>query len=83
MSTDLYVAFELVKVRRQLEYSIAAAKGVQIVKPPGTWAAVQDIVRGTSYGEQMRNSNSPKGITALWTGMRLHLSKACYFSSLS
>jgi hypothetical protein len=68
------VAFELVKVRRQLEYSIAAAKGIQIVKPPGTLSAVRDIVRG-SGGENMASgvsNNSPKGITALWTGLRLH-----------
>jgi solute carrier family 25 (mitochondrial carnitine/acylcarnitine transporter), member 20/29 len=68
------VAFELVKVRRQLEYSIAAAKGIQIVKPAGTWSAVRDIVRGAG-GENIAgggSTNSPKGITALWTGLRLH-----------
>ncbi|KIM26745.1 hypothetical protein M408DRAFT_72330 [Serendipita vermifera MAFF 305830] len=58
--------FELVKVRRQLEYSIAAAKGIHIVKPPSTWSAVLDIFRGGSGG------GAPKGITALWTGLRLH-----------
>ena len=67
-------AFELVKVRRQLEYSIAAAKGIHIVKPPTTWEAVKDIVRGPTGGMGNPN-NSPKGITALWTGMRLHLCK--------
>ncbi|CAG7853464.1 SubName: Full=Related to carnitine/acylcarnitine translocase {ECO:0000313/EMBL:CCA75557.1} [Serendipita indica DSM 11827] len=66
------VPFELVKVRRQLEYSIAAAKGIHIVKPPNTWEAVKDIVKGPTAGMGNPN-NSPRGITALWTGMRLHL----------
>ncbi|KAG8778700.1 hypothetical protein FRC16_003751 [Serendipita sp. 398] len=65
-------AFELVKVRRQLEYSIAAAKGIQIVKPPSTWSAIKDIVRGANGDKMGGTGNSPKGITALWTGMRLH-----------
>ena len=72
------VAFELVKVRRQLEYSIAAAKGIQLVKPPGTRSAVRDIVRGAG-GENIagggNKNNSPKGITALWTGLRLHFGR--------
>ncbi|KAG8806982.1 hypothetical protein FRC18_005812 [Serendipita sp. 400] len=66
------VPFELVKVRRQLEYSIAAAKGIQIVKPPSTWSAIKDIVRGANGDKMGGTGNSPKGITALWTGMRLH-----------
>lgn len=51
--------FELVKVRRQLEYSIAEAKGIHIVKPPNTWQAVCDIVRQS-------------GISGLYNGFRLH-----------
>ncbi|KAH8116864.1 mitochondrial carrier [Phellopilus nigrolimitatus] len=41
--------FELVKVRRQLEYSIAESQGVRIGKPPGTVQAVKDIVRTNGY----------------------------------
>jgi hypothetical protein len=66
----LHIAFELVKVRRQLEYSIAAAKGIHIVKPPGTWEAIRDIVGGTNHPNMA--GASPRGITALWTGVRLH-----------
>jgi len=51
--------FELVKVRRQLEFSIAASKGIHIVKPPGTMAAVGEIFKAN-------------GITGLYTGFRLH-----------
>ncbi|KIJ69031.1 hypothetical protein HYDPIDRAFT_184954 [Hydnomerulius pinastri MD-312] len=51
--------FELVKVRRQLEYSIAATKGVQLVKPPNTLDAVREIFR--------RN-----GLSGLYIGFRLH-----------
>jgi solute carrier family 25 carnitine/acylcarnitine transporter 20/29 len=66
--------FELVKVRRQLEYQIArdrleraermrvkhAGKDLMAdYKPPGTWPAVKDIYR-------------EKGITGLWAGFRLH-----------
>ncbi|KAF7294850.1 hypothetical protein MIND_01022900 [Mycena indigotica] len=51
--------FELVKVRRQLEYSIAASKGVHIVKPPGTAAAVKEIFK-------------TNGISGLYSGFRLH-----------
>lgn len=51
--------FELVKVRRQLEYSIAASKGIIIKKPPGTLDAVRDIFR----------TNGMKG---LYTGFPLH-----------
>jgi len=52
--------FELVKVRRQLEYSIAEAKGAQIdTKPPNTLQAVRDIVRTS-------------GFSGLYTGFRLH-----------
>ncbi|PVF94857.1 mitochondrial carrier [Serendipita vermifera] len=65
--------FELVKVRRQLEYSIAAAKGIHIVKPPGTWSAVKEIVSGSTSDRMGNPGASMKGIPALWTGMRLHL----------
>ncbi|KAG2158248.1 uncharacterized protein EDB93DRAFT_1077144 [Suillus bovinus] len=51
--------FELVKVRRQLEYSIAATKGVQMVKPPNTINAVREIFR-------------THGLSGLWIGFRLH-----------
>ncbi|KAK2466843.1 hypothetical protein APHAL10511_001101 [Amanita phalloides] len=51
--------FELVKVRRQLEYTIAASKGITLVKPPGTAEAVKDIFRTS-------------GISGLYTGFRLH-----------
>ena len=54
------VAFELVKVRRQLEFSIAAAKGIVIVKPPNTWGSVKDIFR-------------TRGPMGLYTGWPLHL----------
>jgi solute carrier family 25 (mitochondrial carnitine/acylcarnitine transporter), member 20/29 len=54
------VAFELVKVRRQLEFSIAAAKGVVIVKPPNTWESVKDIFR-------------TRGPMGLYTGWPLHM----------
>ncbi|CCM04731.1 uncharacterized protein FIBRA_06919 [Fibroporia radiculosa] len=51
--------FELVKVRRQLEYSIAASKGLRILKAPGTFEAVRDIFR--TYG-----------LGGLYLGFRLH-----------
>ncbi|KAJ6502447.1 mitochondrial carrier domain-containing protein [Mycena sanguinolenta] len=63
--------FELVKVRRQLEYTIAASRGVHLVKPPGTVAAVREIIKA-------------KGVTGLYQGFRLHfvrdtLGTALYF----
>ncbi|KAI0321645.1 mitochondrial carrier [Amylostereum chailletii] len=51
--------FELVKVRRQLEYTIAAQKGVTISKPPGTLAAVSEIIKA-------------RGLAGLYNGFRLH-----------
>jgi len=51
--------FELVKVRRQLEYTIAASKGVSLVKPPGTLQAVKEIYK-------------VNGFPGLYTGFRLH-----------
>ncbi|KAF8077862.1 hypothetical protein FPV67DRAFT_1443423 [Lyophyllum atratum] len=57
--------FELVKVnilatiRRQLEYTIAASKGVHLVKPPGTIQAVKEIFK-------------TNGLAGLYTGFRLH-----------
>ncbi|KAI0078199.1 hypothetical protein K474DRAFT_1674351 [Panus rudis PR-1116 ss-1] len=57
-------AFELVKVRRQLEYSIAASKGLKIAKPPSTLEAVREIFRSG-------------GLMGLYTGFRLHF--ALYF----
>jgi len=53
------VPFELVKVRRQLEYTIAATKGVTMVKPPGTLEAVSEIFKAN-------------GVRGLYTGGRLH-----------
>ncbi|KAI0064589.1 mitochondrial carrier [Artomyces pyxidatus] len=63
--------FELVKIRRQLEFAIAQKKGVHIVKPPSTLDAVRDIVRD-------------RGKLGLYTGFRLHflrdtLGTALYF----
>ncbi|KAI6028664.1 hypothetical protein F5J12DRAFT_903607 [Pisolithus orientalis] len=49
----------LQKVRRQLEYSIAATKGIQLIKPPNTIEAVRDIVR-------------MHGVSGLYLGFRLH-----------
>ncbi|OSD08615.1 mitochondrial carrier [Trametes coccinea BRFM310] len=51
--------FELVKVRRQLEYTIAASKGVKLAKAPSTMEAVRDIFR-------------TNGALGLYTGFRLH-----------
>ncbi|PPQ93286.1 hypothetical protein CVT25_015284 [Psilocybe cyanescens] len=51
--------FELVKVRRQLEYTIAASKGITMAKPPGTIEAVKEIYRNN-------------GFAGLYTGFRLH-----------
>jgi len=51
--------FELVKVRRQLEYTIAEKKGVKLVKPPSTATAVRDIFRMS-------------GFFGLYNGFRLH-----------
>jgi len=53
------VPFELVKVRRQLEYTIAASKWVTLVKPPGTLEVVREIFKAN-------------GIRGLYTGGRLH-----------
>lgn len=50
-----------VQVRRQLEYTIAEAKGVHLVKPPGTIEVVREIFKS-------------KGIPGLYTGGRLHFS---------
>ncbi|KAF5373876.1 hypothetical protein D9758_000633 [Tetrapyrgos nigripes] len=54
--------FELVKVRRQLEYSIAASKGIHLSKAPGTFEAVRDIFKNN-------------GIKGLYTGFRLHFTR--------
>ncbi|RDX56515.1 mitochondrial carrier [Lentinus brumalis] len=51
--------FELVKVRRQLEYSIAASKGIRLAKAPSTMDAVREIFRSS-------------GLLGLYTGFRLH-----------
>jgi len=71
------LAFELVKVshmssfnvcflknfqvRRQLEYSIAASRGISLVKPPTTMEAIREILR--NYG-----------CRGLYLGFRLHFS---------
>ncbi|KAJ4487849.1 hypothetical protein J3R30DRAFT_3400509 [Lentinula aciculospora] len=54
--------FELVKVRRQLEYTIASSKGIHLAKAPGTLEAVRDIFRTS-------------GIGGLYTGFRLHFTR--------
>ncbi|PPQ71411.1 hypothetical protein CVT24_012229, partial [Panaeolus cyanescens] len=51
--------FELVKVRRQLEYSIAASRGISLDRAPGTLDAVREIFR-------------TGGVGGLYTGFRLH-----------
>ncbi|KAJ7172364.1 mitochondrial carrier domain-containing protein [Mycena filopes] len=61
--------FELVKVRRQLEFAIAASKGVHLTKPPGTVAAVKEIFK-------------TNGITGLYTGFRLHFLRDTLGTSL-
>jgi len=63
--------FELVKVRRQLEYTIAQSRGVTFQKPPNTMEAVRDIIRHN-------------GTLGLYLGFRLHflrdtLGTALYF----
>lgn len=47
------------QVRRQLEYTIAEKKGIKLVKPPSTAAAVRDIFRTS-------------GIFGLYSGFYLH-----------
>ena len=47
------------QVRRQLEYTIAEKKGIKLVKPPSTAAAVRDIFRTS-------------GILGLYSGFYLH-----------
>jgi len=61
--------FELVKVRRQLEYTIAARKHITLSKPPGTIETVRDIVR-------------TNGITGLYTGFRLHFIRDTFGTAL-
>ncbi|KAF8623576.1 hypothetical protein AX15_006344 [Amanita polypyramis BW_CC] len=61
--------FELVKVRRQLEYTIAASKGIALVKPPGTIEAVRDITR-------------TNGVVGLYTGFCLHFIRDTFGTAL-
>ncbi|KZT52713.1 mitochondrial carrier [Calocera cornea HHB12733] len=61
--------FELVKVRRQLEYAIAQARGVTIAKPPNTMSAVAQIVR-------------EKGFFGLYQGFRMHFVRDTLGTSL-
>jgi len=51
--------FELIKVRRQLEYSIAQERGIAVAKAPSTAQAIRDIVQGS-------------GLRGLYMGFRLH-----------
>ncbi|KAH6918485.1 mitochondrial carrier domain-containing protein [Coprinopsis sp. MPI-PUGE-AT-0042] len=51
--------FELVKVRRQLEYSIAASKGIALNKAPGTLQAVKEIYK-------------LNGVAGLYVGFKMH-----------
>ncbi|KAJ6623541.1 mitochondrial carrier domain-containing protein [Mycena sp. CBHHK59/15] len=61
--------FELVKVRRQLEFTIAASKGIHLVKPPSTLDAVKEIFKSN-------------GLTGLYTGFRLHFLRDTLGTSL-
>jgi len=61
--------FELVKVRRQLEYAIAQARGVTLGKAPSTMSAVQQIVK-------------EKGILGLYQGFRMHFVRDTMGTSL-
>ncbi|EJU05298.1 mitochondrial carrier [Dacryopinax primogenitus] len=61
--------FEIVKVRRQLEYAIAQARGLTIDKPPGTWSAVMQIVK-------------EKGVLGLYQGFRMHFIRDTMGTSL-
>jgi len=59
--------FELVKIRRQLEYTIAASKGIHLSQPPGTLDSVREIVR-------------THGLIGLYIGFRPHfVGTALYF----
>jgi len=51
--------FELIKVRRQLEYSIAQERGLTVAKAPTSIQAIRDIVQGS-------------GLSGLYMGFRLH-----------
>ncbi|ETW86043.1 mitochondrial carrier protein [Heterobasidion irregulare TC 32-1] len=51
--------FELVKIRRQLEFTIASKRGIHLTKPPSTLSAVRDIVKTS-------------GVLGLYAGFRLH-----------
>jgi len=61
--------FELVKVRRQLEYIIAHSKGIALTKPPTTAEAVRDIFK-------------TNGVTGLYTGFRLHFIRDTFGTAL-
>jgi len=50
------------QVRRQLEYTIAEKKGIKLVKPPSTGAAVREIFKSS-------------GVFGLYTGFYLHFRK--------
>ncbi len=56
------LSLALSQVRRQLEYSIAASKGIRLAKAPSTMDAVREIFRSS-------------GLLGLYTGFRLHFSK--------
>ena len=58
------------QVRRQLEYSIAASKGLRIVKAPSTVDAVKDIFR-------------TNGLLGLYTGFRLHFGEVFCVSHIT
>jgi len=60
---------ELVKVRRQLEYAIAQARGATLGKPPSTMSAVAQIVR-------------EKGFLGLYQGFRTHFVRDTLGTSL-
>jgi hypothetical protein len=50
------------QVRRQLEYTIAASKGVTLIKPPRTLEVVRELFK-------------TNGVRGLYTGGRLHFGK--------
>jgi len=61
--------FELIKVRRQLEYSIAQERGIIVAKAPTTIEALRDIVKGS-------------GLPGLYMGFRLHFLRDMMGTSL-
>ncbi|KZV72923.1 mitochondrial carrier [Peniophora sp. CONT] len=61
--------FELVKVRRQLEFAIAASRGVTLRRAPNTISAVREIVR-------------ERGPFGMYNGFKLHFMRDTLGTSL-